>query len=39
MTKVAEQTFTNPWKIDDAIETYSVRHWGKDYFGINSRGT
>ena len=38
MTKVAEQTFTNPWKIDDAIETYSVRHWGKGYFGINKAG-
>ncbi|MBV8383888.1 MAG: biosynthetic arginine decarboxylase [Planctomycetaceae bacterium] len=38
MAKVAEQTFTNPWKIDDAIEMYSVRHWGKDYFGVNTAG-
>ncbi len=26
------------WKIQDAIETYEVRHWGKGYFGINERG-
>ena len=26
------------WKIQDALETYGVRHWGKGYFGINSAG-
>jgi arginine decarboxylase len=26
------------WKIQDALETYEVRHWGKGYFGINERG-
>ncbi|MFL5244233.1 MAG: biosynthetic arginine decarboxylase [Gemmataceae bacterium] len=26
------------WKIQDAIETYGIRHWGKGYFGINSHG-
>src|SRR5437588_40835 len=23
------------WKVQDATETYGVRHWGKGYFGIN----
>ncbi len=26
------------WKVQDAIETYGVRHWGKGYFGINAAG-
>jgi arginine decarboxylase len=26
------------WKVQDAIETYGVRHWGKGYFGINPAG-
>ena len=26
------------WKIQDAVETYGVRHWGKGYFGINKAG-
>src|SRR5271154_6338439 len=26
------------WKIQDAMETYRVRHWGKGYFGINKAG-
>ena len=38
MSKGVEHRFANPWKIDDALETYSVRHWGKDYFGINAAG-
>src|SRR5580704_17164099 len=38
MAQGAEHRFANPWKIDDALETYSVRHWGKDYFGINAKG-
>ena len=27
-----------PWGLQDAIETYNVRNWGKGYFGINDRG-
>lgn len=27
-----------PWTLQDAIETYSVRNWGKGYFGINDHG-
>jgi arginine decarboxylase len=27
------------WKIQDALETYGVRHWGKGYFGISDEGT
>jgi arginine decarboxylase len=26
------------WKIQDALETYGIRHWGKGYFGINQLG-
>src|SRR5262249_47686492 len=26
------------WKVQDAVETYGVRHWGKGYFGINQAG-
>ena len=26
------------WKIQDSLEIYEVRHWGKGYFGINERG-
>src|SRR5580704_5051782 len=26
------------WKIQDALETYGVRHWGKGYFHINQAG-
>jgi arginine decarboxylase len=38
MAQGAEHRFANPWRIEDALETYSVRHWGKDYFGINAKG-
>jgi arginine decarboxylase len=26
------------WKVQDAAETYGIRHWGKGYFGINKAG-
>src|SRR5437879_138101 len=26
------------WKVQDALETYGVRHWGKGYFSINEEG-
>lgn len=26
------------WKIQDALDTYEVKHWGKGYFDINSEG-
>ena len=26
------------WKVQDALEMYGVRHWGKGYFSINERG-
>lgn len=26
------------WKIQDAVEIYGVRHWGKGYFGVNQLG-
>jgi arginine decarboxylase len=38
MAQGAEHRFANPWKTDDALEMYSVRLWGKDYFGINAKG-
>jgi arginine decarboxylase len=26
------------WKVQDALDIYEVRHWGKGYFGINDKG-
>ncbi|MBM3994434.1 MAG: biosynthetic arginine decarboxylase [Planctomycetes bacterium] len=26
------------WKIQDSLDVYEVKHWGKGYFGINSKG-
>lgn len=26
------------WKVQDAVETYGIRHWSKGYFGINKSG-
>jgi arginine decarboxylase len=26
------------WKVQDAMETYGVRNWGKGYFGVNKLG-
>ncbi|MCS7046139.1 MAG: biosynthetic arginine decarboxylase [Gemmataceae bacterium] len=26
------------WKIQDALELYGIRHWGKGYFGVNDKG-
>jgi arginine decarboxylase len=26
------------WKIQDAVETYGIRHWSKGYFSINKAG-
>src|SRR5437762_153682 len=32
------QELMDQWKVQDALEIYEVRHWGKGYFGINDRG-
>jgi arginine decarboxylase len=32
------QQLIDRWKVQDALETYGVRHWGKGYFGINKLG-
>jgi arginine decarboxylase len=29
---------TRPWSIEDALNLYNVREWGKGYFGINKAG-
>src|SRR3989442_190621 len=29
MSKGAERKFANSWKIEDAVETYGIKHWGK----------
>jgi arginine decarboxylase len=29
---------TQRWTIADSLETYSIRHWGAGYFGINEKG-
>jgi arginine decarboxylase len=26
------------WKVQDSIENYGIRHWGKGYFGVNAAG-
>src|SRR5690348_2216400 len=26
------------WKLQDALETYEVKNWGKGYFGVNELG-
>ncbi len=33
-----ESELMNRWKIQDALETYGCRHWGKGYFSINKAG-
>jgi arginine decarboxylase len=38
MPKAGEPELMEKWKIQDALETYGVRHWGKGYFGINKHG-
>lgn len=35
---VRNQELMEQWKIQDALDTYEVRHWGKGYFGINDKG-
>ena len=32
------QQLMDQWKVQDALEIYEVKHWGKGYFGINDRG-
>src|SRR5919198_39407 len=38
MPKGAEPELMDKWKVQDALETYGVRHWGKGYFSINPEG-
>ena len=38
MPKGAETELMDKWKIQDAVETYGVRLWGKGYFGVNKAG-
>jgi arginine decarboxylase len=38
MIKGFETELLTKWKIQDALETYGVRNWGKEYFGINQAG-
>jgi arginine decarboxylase len=38
MPKGAEPELMEKWKIQDAIDTYGVRTWGKGYFTINKAG-
>src|SRR5436309_3126955 len=26
------------WKIQDSVDIYEIKHWGKGYFGINEKG-
>jgi arginine decarboxylase len=38
MAKAAEPELLDKWKIQDAVETYGIRLWGKGYFAINKAG-
>jgi arginine decarboxylase len=38
MLKAVEHELMDKWKIQDAVETYGIRHWSKGYFGINAAG-
>jgi arginine decarboxylase len=29
---------SDQWKIQDSLDVYEVKHWGKGYFGINDQG-
>ncbi len=38
MPQGADSQLMEKWKIQDAVETYGVRNWGKGYFAINKAG-
>jgi arginine decarboxylase len=38
MLKAVEPVLMDQWKIQDAVETYGIRHWSKGYFAVNSHG-
>jgi arginine decarboxylase len=38
MPKGAEPDVMEKWKIQDAVETYGVKNWGKGYFSISKTG-
>src|SRR5437867_10021685 len=38
MANALAHDITEKWKVQDAYDTYGVRHWGKGYFGVNDRG-
>jgi arginine decarboxylase len=38
MGKGAEPQLMEKWKIQDALETYGVKNWGKGYFNLNKAG-
>ena len=38
MAKVVEPDLLDKWSVQDAVELYGIRHWGKGYFAINKDG-
>jgi len=38
MAKALDAEITEKWKVQDALDLYNVRQWGKGYFGINKSG-
>src|SRR5439155_26061563 len=38
MDRTETGTMSPSWRLQDAVETYGIRHWGKGYFGINDLG-
>jgi arginine decarboxylase len=38
MAKGLEPELMDKWKVQDAVELYGIRHWGKGYFSVNKAG-
>jgi arginine decarboxylase len=38
MAKTLDHEITEKWKVQDALDLYNVRQWGKGYFGVSRAG-
>lgn len=38
MAKTLDHEITEKWKVQDALDLYNVRQWGKGYFGVSKAG-
>jgi arginine decarboxylase len=37
-TTMASPSTQSRWSLAEAVETYAIRSWGKEYFGVNEKG-